>query len=395
MRNAITAGILVAAVAACGGEQATIPAPTVSDSAGVRFVSNRIPATGIPDYAEVDPTPDLEMRGGPPGPFVDVERAFTLGDGRIVVANRSTFKVRYYQPDGTFIGEVGDYGDAFGQFQDLSRIGRAGGDSVWAYDVEVERLTMLDGEGTPVLEAKAPGREFVVGRFGDGSYLLVPGWRTEAHFRNPVDTVRRDTAEYHRWFPETGQETRVGTFPHNEVLVLEPEEAEGLVVGTPPFGRQTVRAVGPGRFYVGRQNEFEIRGYDADGTLREVISLEGVDLALTPALMDEARRLTAPDPASSEPAWAEDFWAAVPDTRPAYGPLLLDAVGNLWVGEHVVDLSPPRNWMVFSPEGALLGLVEVPFNFRVFEVGQTYILGASPGLPGAEIVKRLPMRRLR
>lgn len=395
MRTAITAAFIVA-TAACGGERPTaIPEPTVTDSAGVRIVSNRIPANGIPAYAEVDPTPDLEMHGGPPGPFVDVERAFTLGDGRIVVANRSSYSVRYYRPDGTYIGETGGQGEIFGRFQDLSRIGRAGGDSVWAYDVEVERLTMIDGEGTPVLEAKAPGREFVVGRFGDGSFLLVPGWRTEAHFRNPMDTVRRDTAEYHRWFPATGLETMVGTFPHNEVLVLEPEEAEGLVVGTPPFGRQTVRAVGPGRFYVGRQNEFEIRGYDPDGTLREVIRLEGLDLELTPALIDEARRLTAPDDASTEPPWAEDFWGAVPETSPAYGHLLLDGLGNLWVSEYVVDLSTPRNWMVFSPEGALLGMVEVPVNFRVFEVGANYVLGASPGLPGAEVVKRHALRRLR
>lgn len=395
MKRAITVGFILGA-AACGGETGTtIPGPTITDSAGVRMVANRIPATGIPDYAEVDPTPELEMRGGPPGPFVDVERAFTLPDGRIVVANRNSYTIRYYQADGTYIGEVGGQGEVFGKFQDVSRIGRAGADSIWVYDVQTERLTMLDGEGTPVLEAKAPGREFVVGRFGDGSYLLVPGWRTEAHFRNPMDSVRRDSAEYHRWFPDSGQETLVGTFPHNEVLVHEPEEAEGLVVGTPPFGRQTVRAIGPGRLYVGRQNEFEIRGYDPDGTLREVISLSGVDLSITAAMMEDARRLTAPEDASTEPPWAEDFWAAAPETRPAYGHLQLDALGNLWVAEHVVDLSPPRNWMVFSAEGALLGLVEVPPNFRVFEIGRNDILGAGPGLPGAEVVKRLTLTRLR
>lgn len=359
------------------------------------MVSNRIPPTGVPEYATLAPQPDVEMTGGPPGAFVDIERAFTLRDGRIIVANRSTHMIRYYNPDGTFIKETGGLGETFGLFQDLSRIGRAGGDSVWAYDVQIERLTMLDETGEPVLEAKAPGREFLSGRFGDGSFLLIPGWRTELHIRNPTDSVRRDPAEYHRWFPETGSETVVGTFPHNEVLVLEPEEAEGIVMGTPPFGRQTVRAVGPGRFYVGEQDDFTIRGYDPDGTLREIISLEGVDLSLTPGMIRSAREDVRPEDGSPEAPWVEDFWEAVPDTRPAYGAMLLDALGNLWVAEHVTNLTPPRNWMVFSPEGALLGLVAVPPNTRVFEVGRSHILGAGPGLPGAEVVRRYPLTRRR
>ncbi len=383
------------ALAACGvGDVSTGPAaPTVVDSAGVRIVTNRIPAQGLPEYASLALEPDLELTGGQAGPFVDIERAITLKDGRIVVANRGTFEVRYYDANGTFLLEVGEEGNRFGTFRDLSRIGRGGGDSVWVYDVRSERLTMFDESGTPVLDATAPGQEFVSGRFGDGSFLLVPGWRTDFHTRNPSDDVRRDPAVYHRWTPATGDTVEVGSFPHNEVLVLEPEEAEGIVMGTPPFGRQTVRAVGPGRFYVGDQETFEIRGFDPDGTLREIIRVLGVDLELTPAMVQAARNASGPD--ADDAPWAGRFWAAVPGTRPAYGLLLLDTAGNLWVGEHVTNLTPPRNWMVFGADGTMKGLVEVPPNLRILEIGQNYVLGATPGLPGAEIIRRYPLTRLR
>lgn len=381
-------------VAACGGGESASSAapPTVTDSAGVRVVTNRIPSGGLPEYADVGPTPELELNGGAPGPFVDVERAITLSDGRIAVANRSTFEIRYYAADGRFLQATGEEGNRFGTFRDLSRLGRSAGDSVWVYDVQSERLTVLDETGTAALDASAPAHQFVAGRFGDNSFLLVPGWRTDFHTRNPADTVRWDPATYYRWTPATGDTVPVGVFPHNEILVLEPDEADGLVVGTPPFGRQTVRAVGPGRFYVGDQETFEIRGFDPDGTLREIIRLTGLDLTVTPELMTAARRASRAG-GDEEAPWAERFWEAAPATRPAYGEMLLDALGHLWVAEHVTSLTPPRNWMVFGPDGALLGLVEVPPNFRVFEIGRDYVLGAGPGLPGAEVIRRYSLQR--
>ena len=384
--------VLAALLMGCGGDRpTTLTPPTVVDSAGVRVVTNRIPSPGLPDYADVALEYDLEITGGPQGPFADVERAVTLPDGRIVVANRSTYQVRYFAADGTFLQAVGDQGYGFGSFQDLSRIGRAGGDSVWVFDVRAERLTMFDGQGEAVQDAVAPAHQFVAGRFGDGSYLLVPGWRTDFHANDPSDELRRDPAVYYRWSPASGDTVPVGTFRHNELLVLEPDEADGLVVGTPPFGRQTVRAVGPGRFYVGEQDRFEIRGFDPDGTLREIVRVDGVDLTLTPEVVAAARRSTRAD--EDETPWAERFWAAMPSSRPAYGTLMIDALGHLWVSEHVANLTPARNWMVFSPDGTMLGLVQVPPNLRILEIGADHVLGATEGLPGTEVIRRYALTR--
>lgn len=385
---------LAALLAGCGGE-APSPASlaTVTDSAGIRVVTNRIPPTGLPDYATVGPQHDLELGGGEAGSFVNVERVLTLSDGRLVVANREPPELRFFAPTGEYLGRAGAEGQGFGEFRDLSRMGRAGGDTIWTYDVRLQRLAIWDGEGTIIADAEAPRQDFVEGRFGDGSYLLVPGWQTRLHTDDPRNGVRRDPATYLRWFPGTGDSVTVGTFSHNELLVLEPEEAEGLVMGTPPFGRQTVRAVGPGRFYVGEQNQFEILSYDPDGTLREIIRVEGVDLTLSPDLVAATRRRTREGGDGEEAPWAQRFWDAVPETRPAFGEIRLDAMGHLWVAEHVAGVGMPRNWMVFSPDGSLLGLVEVPHDFRVLSIGRDHVIGAMPDFPGTEIIRRYPLRR--
>ena len=79
-----------------------------------------------------------------------------------------------------------------------------------------------------------------------------------------------------------------------------------------------------------------------------------------------------------EPEWADDYWLHTPETRPAFGRLLVDALGNLWVAEHVASDLPPATWLVFSPEGHLRGRVGVPANLTLLEAGVSHILGVDP-----------------
>ena len=37
----------------------------------------------------------------------------------------------------------------------------------------------------------------------------------------------------------------------------------------------------------------------------------------------------------------------------------------------------PYDWMVFSPDGHLLGRVEVPRGLRIAEIGDDYLLGVQ------------------
>jgi len=361
------------------------PAPTVSDSAGIRVVTNRVPRTGIPTYAVVASDPDLELTraaGEDEQPFRFVVGARTGSDGTIAIADAANRLVSFHAADGQPLGVVRG-GPGLSRFRDLAMLGRTEG-GFWVFDAAALRITTMEGPHA-VGMSEAPPLGDVVGRFGDGSFLMRPRWSLARHRADPVEGIRRDTAAWHRWWPETGDTAAVGLFPFDETVVAETDTVDWF--GLPPFGRATSVVVGPGRWYLGDQVDFEIHGLDPDGALREILRLEGIELTLTPELVQAAKPTGGADGGPLEP-WMERFWEAVPATRPAYTTFLLDGMGNLWVAEHVAGDNPPRNWMVFDAAGAVRGLVEVPPGFVLWEAGVQHILGVGADAEGGPVVRR-------
>jgi len=65
----------------------------------------------------------------------------------------------------------------------------------------------------------------------------------------------------------------------------------------------------------------------------------------------------------------------VPETMPAHSDIIVDLEGNLWVGEYRRPGDDQPRWTVFDPDGVMLGVVETPQRFRIFEIGSDYVLG--------------------
>lgn len=381
-----------AASGACGGgERAGIPEAVVRDSAGVRILENQLPAGPLPVYATVSGEPEWsldEPRDGVPGwSSVRIRGAVTLSDGRVAVGDAGSFRVRYYE-EGELTWSVGGRGSGPGRFMGVFTLGRTPGDTVWVSDHVSHDLTLLDPDAVESLEGRVPGEASVVGRFGDGSFLTLRDLDQLASDRAPLG-VRRDSAEYLRWWPETGDSARVGSFPAAQQLVLETGAGERIQL-PPPFGRGTGLAVGPGRIYLGDQERFEILGMDADGTLRQIVRLQGLDRTVTPEAMEA---LSLVDESGLQPEWAQEFWAHAPETLPAFGRIVLDALGNLWVSDYVITGEPPRRWLVFSPDGALRGRVEVPAGLTVLEIGMSHLLGVTRGEGVPQEVRRYGLER--
>ncbi|MFH1766106.1 MAG: 6-bladed beta-propeller [Gemmatimonadota bacterium] len=77
-----------------------------------------------------------------------VRGSVRLEDGRIVVLNAGSQELRYFDPDGRFLGAVGGQGEGPGEFQSPAglRRGADGGLQVW--DGSLMRVSHLDPEGT-------------------------------------------------------------------------------------------------------------------------------------------------------------------------------------------------------------------------------------------------------
>ena len=64
-----------------------------------------------------------------------------------------------------------------------------------------------------------------------------------------------------------------------------------------------------------------------------------------------------------------------PEQFPAYGSLAVDAAGNLWVEEYQRPGDERPRWTVFDSSGRMLGVVEMPERFTIYQIGGTFVLG--------------------
>ena len=91
----------------------------------------------------------------------------------------------------------------------------------------------------------------------------------------------------------------------------------------------------------------------------------------------------------------------VPETLPAFDTIMADALDYLWVGEYPLprrDVRGPRGvphalWLVFDPDGRVLGFVETPPGLVVYEIGGDHVLGKVIGDLEVEYVQVWPLRR--
>jgi hypothetical protein len=82
-------------------------------------------------------------------------------------------------------------------------------------------------------------------------------------------------------------------------------------------------------------------------------------------------------------------------TFPAYFYLQADEVGNLWVQEYSALIGEGRVWSVFDPAGVYLGDVEMPERFRVFQIGEGWVLGHWRDADDVEHVRLYPITKPR
>jgi hypothetical protein len=350
----------------------------------VVIVESRAPAWETGGGWRLSETPILEI-GALDGPaeyqFERIEGVLRLADGRIVVADGGASQIRFYDSTGRFLSASGRPGEAPGEYRYLVGIGAGPRDSLWAYDIGTRRFTVLAGDGRAVRTLSVGGSlsaALGVGRLPDGSFVVHELWSFGSHSGGPTKFgLSRDPAAVARLSSEGGHLDTIGVFAGREVYIGS--EGGRTVMSAPFFARTTSVALRAGLLYVGDQRSFEIGVYSADGRLKRLIRVPDVDLRIRAADVERAKEeALALEPEGRRAMMRAHFDAlALPATRAAFGDLLVDEAGNLWVAEAVRYPQDPRRWSVFDAAGALLGVVQLPERFRLSAVGADWALGVG------------------
>lgn len=389
----LIAGCLALSPMGCGSGDAV--GHVVRDSAGIRIVENERAAWTDDTRWRIATEPSLDIGGGDsaasPALLHRVVTARRLSDGRIAVANTGTSEVRIFDSTGRHLSTIGRRGQGPGEFRAPWHISERG-DSLLVVDIGSGYRFNIFGPGgefvrsftTPVATA-SEGTE-LIGWFADGTSLVR---RHEFGMRDPRSTTptRGHVSLFHLGADGIMLDS-LGRFPNQT----------GISSGLYLWGPWAHEAVHDTTVYFGPADTYEIHQYSQQGRLRGIIRRTLPNRPTTAqdyeSFKEEAIRRemeTGGDPryrAVLERRMAEARYAP---TFPPYFHLRTDDPGNLWVQEYSPRIGEGRVWSVFDRTGIYLGDVEMPERFRVFQIGDDFVLGQWRDADDVEHVRTYPI----
>jgi hypothetical protein len=366
-------------LAGCGAGERLADGPVVRDSAGVVIVENSAPLHGGGGVLVLSSAPLVEigvLEGEEAYQLNGVAGALRLRDGRIVVANRGTSELRFYDVGGRHLRSVGGKGGGPGEFQYIGEPLRLAGDSLLVGERAAARLSLFSAAGDFVI---SHGTRTPVGVLADGTLvgrrtLRAPGDQLQSGLLREAEALVRHT--------RAGEELDTLGVVRGSERHLHLEQSGGTIesisISTPLFGRTQQLVVGPDRVYAGSADSFEVEVYRPEHGLERLIRVMRPSRPVTPAVLAAKKReelAAAPDAARRQGVERRFAELTPPEFLPAYSVLQLDAAGLLWVEEYRAPGEVEPRWQLFDSEGRWLTTVETPVRFRVLDIGVDYLLG--------------------
>ena len=377
----------------------------IRDSAGVRIVESPRPPADSRLGWQVGGEPSVSigaLEGEEPYLLDRVGGALTLADGRIVVENIGTNELRVFDASGRYLATWGGTGDGPGEFDNLFGLAAWPGDSLITWFAQGRRLTAFDNRGNF-------GRTF--GLEGEGLRIpevILPTGRILASERIPgtflresrQDGLHRQEDLYQLHGADGEQQARLGTFFGAERYTAY--SGDVIRVMSIIFDHDIASFMWGDLVVVAPNYGYEIRAFDADGTLKRIVRRDHEIIARTDAHLDayiEDRVMREPERlrADTRRRLRERYEGIpLPETHPAFVTAIADALDHLWVQEYRLPGAGDANpvWTIFDPEGRVLGFVETPAELTaIYEIGENSILGRVTDELGVEYVQVWPLGR--
>ena len=403
-------------VASCGRAQSPVSSVVHRDSAGIQIVESSRPMWSEDSVWTLSAEPVLRIgvvEGDSPYLFSNVEGALLRPDGGLIVADRGSSEIRYFDKTGAHEFSVGRPGEGPGEFGYIRSLGRCGADSLFVFEID-HQFKVFTADGVYVRQARPYDTQTVdrrpyALRCADTGYFVAVGWEPRVASGRPSGApseIGFYRAEAPVWI--LGPNHLVGpglaTIDHAQLTIATDigtflsSERIGSATGSRPhpFGRSLHLGVSRGGILLGTGESAEMRQYSYDGVLQKVIRWPVPDLTI--GAEDIAAYRAAQLEMVSEdrrPALERSLAEMpMPPALPAYTRIELDADGSIWVSEFSKPSRPAANWLVFNRSGELLGRVRVPVDLEITHIGSDHLVGIERDDLGVERIVVYNIRKL-
>lgn len=342
----------------------------VRDSADIKIVENGRPLWDDGEAWMVSDGPSVSIGsidGAPELLFSGVASVLLATSGAIVVADRGSGQVRFFDSNGRYDRSYGAIGEGPGEFMALDWVGECRAGQLLAYDGRLARITEVGTDPSvtspirPGGDGSAPQHVQCLGSGLVGVTRILPA---------PVPGPMRGVARL-ELFRTTSESVVTLEVPGDDRYFQPPD------LGPRPLGRRTVIASSGHLVALGTQDTPAVMFYDDRGVLRRVVRWSDTELAVRgediDAYVDGLVEALSPERATAIRALYRDH--EFPQYLPAFGRLIFDQAGHLWVERTRRPGESGNSWRVISPSGVLLGSVDLPERFEPMSVSASRIAG--------------------
>jgi hypothetical protein len=387
------------ALSACsdGGAGGDGPATTNQrDSAGVAIVESSAPQWGDSALWRIadEPSIDLTTSGsGPEHEFADVSGVVRLSDGRIVVAVGR--ELRVFSPSGMHQLILGRAGDGPGEFRASPSLSVMRGDSVVAFDFQARRATIYapDFSKNTIVRFEGGGY-FEPDVAPEDERFLLMGVSTTANDAMPMG-LRRAPVPVVRASRDGRILDTVATAAGSDMVKFE--SAGRTTIEQSLFNHRSHHAVSGALLVLGDARELGYEVFDSAGALvRRVRGKKDLSIPSSD-VMAERKALIGSDSSAGHVKAVDAFVMSISAShrRPAYGDLVVDGTGAVWLQDFASENVAPAEtgWEIFDAEGTWLGRVAIPGRFVIHQIGADWVLGVASDDAGVERVQLRSLRR--
>ena len=289
--------------------------------------------------------------------------------GRILVADNSRPGFRVFTPGGALAHEIGSEGEGPGEFMETPLLYVSVQDSVYAFDLNSNRLTVYSPDSYELARLLTLGEDRSSGASPIDVLASLPN-RLVVQFEH---IVRRDLGDGHDFFTEikildlAGQIVRdsLVVIPSMQHTLVEDESFPRPIPFPRQFGRRSFVVLGSDDvIYAGWNENIRISGTSTDGAATGTFSIGRAPVFVTSTEKD-ARAANFPR------EWQEQIRQDIPKTKPAFNALVPDDEGQLWL-----KLSRPEDvalaeWLVVEAQtGSILAKASLPATAGILAVRQ-------------------------
>lgn len=324
--------------------------------------------------------------------LTDVARVAISASGMIAVTEPRFSRIKVFTPDGAHLKDVGRTGQGPGEYGLLGEIG-FNNDSLWVFDSEQRRLTVLDPEFrvSDVIHLPSfgadPSQPGLEQRIGDVMRFISPDLLLATLIRyDPASTLYMGHGApqtIHRVLLSGGRPALIAQLPPMDVEVAY--SSTGTAGVRPPFPNDPLFAWSPnGQFVAAAVASVEgpsagrvdltLITASGDSVYRRSVQLTALKIpadVATQAL--EKRRRNEPRDPDESPLGLEPYRRAirVPEYYPPMSQLVVSDDGSVWIGGRENDQGR-RSWHL-DPSGTIVESVVLPLRSRLVNADASHL----------------------